>query len=234
MEEAESQLRRILGADFLAGRWGSLLRQPVSGGGPLNEISDTNLRRSLEISNWRMLRVGLLRELKQGRSLLKGPALIALKRLRDTSEAFTKWQKQIDEQAENLVRKAHGVPLIGQGWVSETELFNLVRDVVAPLAVVQHARLPWLGLQHLDIYVPDLGMAIEYMGEQHFRAVEFFGGEGALQQRKELDKKKAHLCRENGIQLVYVTPDDAMSVDTVEKLLARSKTRRSGHPIKIP
>lgn len=228
-EEAERQLRAILWVDFSANRWGSFLRQATSGGTPLEEISDANLRRSVEVSNWRTVRNGLLREIKEGRSLLKGEALAVLARLQENYDGFYARVQEIDEEAENIVRQARGIPLIGQGWISETELFNLVRDAVAPVTVVQHARFSWLGSQHLDIYVPDRDLAIEYMGEQHFRPVEFFGGEEALRKRKTLDKRKAQLCRENGVRLIYVTPDDEVSVDAVEKILARGETMRMEH-----
>jgi hypothetical protein len=232
-EQEENKLRGMLWDDFVANRWDSFLHRgraarPLT---PINKVSNLNLRKHLEEIDWWGVRNGLLDELKQGRSLLKGEALAILERLRDNRETYYGRLQEIEKRAENIVREALGVPLIGQGWVSETELFNLVQDAVAPLAVAQHARLPWLGMQHLDIYVPDLGLAIEYMGEQHFQAIEFFGGEEMLQRRKQLDRKKAELCRVNGVTLLYVTPDDEVAVNMVEKMLKRARTRRNRHAL---
>ena len=190
-EEAESELRELLYADFVLDRWSKFLCNPGSGGTPIEKIHDPNLRRSIEVTSWRMVRNGLIRDLENGRTLLSGPALGLLEQLHANYISFYERVGALDKEAENSVREAHAVPLIGQGWVSETELFRLVQDVVAPSASLQHARLPWLGRQHLDIYVPDLGLAIEYMGEQHYHPIEFFGGKEALKKRKELDKRKA-------------------------------------------
>lgn len=224
-EEAEKELRSILWHDFEMNRWGSFLRRAPLAGTPLHEISDDNFRRAVAESNWRTARNCLLKEFEKGESVLKGEALAVLARLHENYDRSYRLVDEIDKQAENIVREANGVPLIGQGWVSETELYNLVKDLVSPLDVVQHARSPWLGKQHLDIFIPQLDLAIEYMGEQHFRATEFFGGEDAFQKRKELDKRKGSLCRENGVKLVYVTADDEMSIASIEKILDRSRAK---------
>ena len=44
--------------------------------------------------------------------------------------------------------------------------------------------------QEIDILVPDVKLAIEYDGEQHFMAVPRFGGEEELKQTKRRDKLK--------------------------------------------
>jgi len=226
-EGAERELREILWADFVSDRWSIFLRKPGAGGTPIEKIRDVNLRRSIEVTSWRLVRNGLIRDLEEGQSLLTGTALTVLQRLHKNYVSFYERMDALDKEAENIVREAHAVPLIGQGWVSETELYRLVQDVVSPTAVVQHARLPWLDRQHLDIYVPDLGLAIEYMGEQHYRPIEFFGGKEALSKRKELDKRKAQLCRQHKVKLVYFTPEDEVSVNAIEKLLMRSKAGRN-------
>ena len=52
------------------------------------------------------------------------------------------------------------------------------------------------------LYIPSIRTAIEYQGIQHYRAVEFFGGEEALLQRQELDEQKRTLCCENQVRLI--------------------------------
>ena len=54
----------------------------------------------------------------------------------------------------------------------------------------------------LDIFIPSIGVAIEYQGIQHYEPVAVFGGEEKLQKRIELDKKKSELCKNNGIVLI--------------------------------
>ncbi len=95
-------------------------------------------------------------------------------------------------------------------WRHELTLFNAVRKLY-PDTLYQY-RPEWLGRQSLDIYIPSLRTAIEYQGIQHYHPVGFFGGEEALAQRQELDRRKRQLCGENGVRMVewpYSTePDD--------------------------
>lgn len=68
---------------------------------------------------------------------------------------------------------------------------------------VPQAKLEWLTPQSLDFYIPSLRLAIECQGEQHFVAVEHFGGEEKLERQIEYDERKRKLCEENGVELVY-------------------------------
>lgn len=73
--------------------------------------------------------------------------------------------------------------------------------------VIHHARPPWIGAMHLDIYFPDFGIAIEYQGRQHYQPVGFFGGEEAFQKSVERDKRKVMICRINGVQVIHVNKE---------------------------
>lgn len=123
--------------------------------------------------------------------------------------------------AENKVRDILGVPRIGEGWISETQLFNLVRMLFTDYEILREARTDWLGNQRLDIFIPNLSLAIEYQGEQHFKPVERFGGQAAFQEGQQRDKRKRQLCKENGVDLVYFTHAENLSVEWVEKKLSR-------------
>ncbi len=96
-------------------------------------------------------------------------------------------------------------------WKHELTLFDMIRKRY-PDTLYQY-RPDWLGRQSLDIYVPSIRTAVEYQGIQHYHPVEFFGGEEALLQRKELDQQKRILCEENGVRLIEwaydVQPTDA-------------------------
>lgn len=114
--------------------------------------------------------------------------------------------KDIIRQAENEVREKHGVPYIGEGWVAETQLYYAIKEAFTDLEVQQHASPEWLGRQHLDIFLPELNIAIEYQGAQHDEPIDFFGGEEAFAQTQERDRRKRELCEANGVKLVYVRP----------------------------
>lgn len=111
---------------------------------------------------------------------------------------------ELMREAENTFREERDIPRVGEGWVAETALFYEVRAAFPDETVIQHGRPKWLGRQHLDIFMPDRGVAVEYQGEQHDRPVEFFGGEEAFRKNVERDLKKLALCKRNGVRVVYV------------------------------
>jgi len=108
------------------------------------------------------------------------------------------------KQAEDLYRESTGMPKIGEGWISETELYYRITEAFQEHEVVHHGSPDWLGRQHLDIYLPRVNIALEYQGTQHYVAVDFFGGQEALEKTKERDERKRIKCYENGCSLIYV------------------------------
>ena len=96
-------------------------------------------------------------------------------------------------------------------WKHELSLFHAVRWLY-PDTLYQY-RPDWLGRQSLDLYIPSLRTAIEYQGIQHYLPVEFFGGEEALSQRRDLDRVKKELCTANSVQLI----EWPYSVDPTDK-----------------
>ena len=96
-------------------------------------------------------------------------------------------------------------------WKHELSLFHAVRGLY-PDTLYQY-RPDWLGRQSLDLYIPSLRTAIEYQGIQHYLPVEFFGGEEALSQRRDLDRVKKELCEANSVRLI----EWPYSLDPTEK-----------------
>lgn len=92
-------------------------------------------------------------------------------------------------------------------WISENKLHSIIKRKFLKHEVVQHASPAWLSPQHLDIYVPELALAIEYMGIQHYEPVDIFGGEEGYIKTVERDKKKQEICSRAGIKLFYVRYD---------------------------
>lgn len=101
-------------------------------------------------------------------------------------------------------------------WVAENQLYQILRRLLKGMEVVQHARPTWLEPQHLDVYVPQAGIAVEYMGQQHFQPLEFFGGEAAFQLVIERDRKKAELCKNHGVELIRVRFDEDIGIRAKE------------------
>jgi hypothetical protein len=132
-------------------------------------------------------------------------------------------EKNIDErEAENEIRDLLGIPHIGEGWVSERELLNMVKDIFPKNEIVHQASPEWLGRQRLDIFVPEFRLAIEYQGRQHYDPVPFFGGEEGFQQTRGRDKLKARLCSENGVTMVFFRYDEMLTKEFVEARIKRT------------
>lgn len=124
-----------------------------------------------------------------------------------------------EKEAENCVRDLTGVPRVGEKWINETLLYKYVDGLLPDVEVQREASPQWLGRQRLDIYVPALSLAIEYQGQQHFYAVDFFGGEKALEKNKERDRIKAQKCRNQNVALIYFSYKDELSENLVAKRL---------------
>nr|MCR5791394.1 hypothetical protein [Lachnospiraceae bacterium] len=110
-------------------------------------------------------------------------------------------------EAENMYRKSVGLYEVGDGWVSETLLFKQIEAAFPDLEVLQHYSPSFLGRQHYDIYIPKYMIALEYQGDQHFRPIDFFGGEKAFLQNQKRDEKKRKLSEKHGVKLIEVLPD---------------------------
>lgn len=137
----------------------------------------------------------------------------------DNSEVANTISK-LSREAENTVREEMGIPKVGEGWVSETELYYKLKSRFSNIEIIHHARPKWIGRQHLDIYIPSLKVAIEYQGLQHFKPIEYFGRDQAYQAQLKRDSRKKRKCKVNGVRLIYVQPDytfDELVKEIIEK-----------------
>lgn len=107
-------------------------------------------------------------------------------------------------QLENATRESQGLPRIGEGWITETELYYAIKASFPEMKVEQHASPAWLGRQHLDVYIPRKKVALEFQGDQHDRPIDYFGGEQAFEATQKRDALKQDLCTKNGVRLIYV------------------------------
>lgn len=133
----------------------------------------------------------------------------------------------IMRRAENMVRQEAGVPGVGEGWISETALFREIQSAFPSEPVQQHASPPWLGRQHLDVYLPDRKVGVEFQGLQHDEPVAYFGGEESYLATRKRDARKKSLCTRNGIVLVYVRPGYVLA-DVIAEIAVKSTPMISG------
>ncbi len=106
---------------------------------------------------------------------------------------------------ENSFREDKGLPRIGEGWVSETNLYNELKShFKSSVTIIHHGKPRWLKRQHVDIWFPKFKIGIEYHGEQHFKPIDFFGGQDGFVKGQERDERKRELFKKNGATLIEV------------------------------
>ncbi len=121
--------------------------------------------------------------------------------------------------ANNMIRDELGFSRIGEKWATETKLYKIISKIFNKVSVIHHFRDKWLDRLELDIFIPSINVAIEYHGIQHFKAMDFWGGEQGFLKTKERDKKKVRLCKENGVLLIIFTHKDEINIQNVKQRL---------------
>lgn len=111
---------------------------------------------------------------------------------------------------ENKVREDMGFRKIGDGWVSETMLYNIIAKIFPKDNIIRHFRPQWLDKLELDIYLPERKLGFEYQGIQHYKPIEYWGGEYGFKVVQEHDKRKKELCVENNVTLICVDYDEPL------------------------
>lgn len=104
-------------------------------------------------------------------------------------------------------------------WKNEELMYRCIQNVCKGKTVVYQHHPHFLGHQSYDAYIPELKVAFEYQGQQHFEPVDFFGGKENFEQQVDRDKRKKQLSRENGITLIYVNYDEDVSDELIRRKL---------------
>jgi hypothetical protein len=115
--------------------------------------------------------------------------------------------REVVRRAENLLRETNKLPRVGEGWISETSLYYSIKNAFPQTPVIQHGRPDWLGAQHLDVWLPEWKIGVEYHGAQHFKPVEIFGGSQGFDATQKRDSRKANLCAKNNVPLIVATEE---------------------------
>ena len=106
-------------------------------------------------------------------------------------------------------------------WVNESLLGNLITEMFKGITVYRNYRPQILGGLELDIFLPEFNLGIEYQGIQHEKPVDLWGGEEGFLQRQENDKRKAALCKQHKIDLVYFWHYEDITKELIEKKLGK-------------
>lgn len=80
-------------------------------------------------------------------------------------------------------------------------------------------------LLRYDFYLPDYQLYIEYQGEQHYKAVDFFGGKKKFEEVQYYDRLKRQYAQENLLEISY---KDYNSIDNIlESVVQRLAEKRT-------
>lgn len=106
-------------------------------------------------------------------------------------------------------------------WLREAEMYQSIKQIFPDALVLREASPPWLGRQRLDVFLPQLCLALEYQGEQHYLPIAAFGGAEALARTVERDALKKRLCHENSVELVCIRFDESLTTSSLRHRLRR-------------
>ena len=87
----------------------------------------------------------------------------------------------------------------------------------------------WANKKRYDFCIEEKKILIECQGIQHYKSIEYFGGENEYKKRIKNDKKKKKLAKENGYKLIYYTEKklkekkEITDIETLKKLLMNEK-----------
>ena len=95
----------------------------------------------------------------------------------------------------------------GRGSEPQRYLYRLIKNIYPNLSVIYEQEIPDLR-QRFDILVKELGIAVEYDGEQHEHYIEHFHGNmNGFIEGKHRDGLKNRWAEENGIKVVRLSGD---------------------------
>ncbi len=132
---------------------------------------------------------------------------------------LNKPRRELGNAVQNITRAEFGVRAVGEGWISETQLFYMICRLFPGEQVLRHYRPEWMDGLELDVYLPARRLALEYQGQQHFRPIKAWGGEEALGQLKTRDARKAEICRQAGVHLVTVDYTEPLTDEHIRERL---------------
>ncbi len=140
------------------------------------------------------------------------------------------FRRKFTSKVENIARAEFGFKKIGEGWVNETLLYNTITHIYPSQTIIRHHRPDWLDRLELDIFLPELKLAFEYQGQQHFHAIKAWGGEKALINLQERDRKKAHLCSQHGITLIPIDYTEPLTEGYLHQVISQKTDKvRNGN-----
>lgn len=67
----------------------------------------------------------------------------------------------------------------------------------------------------VDFYLPQHNIVIEYNGGQHYKSIDYFGGQKALERQQERDMAVRQYCKEHKIRLIEIPYTEFDNIETI-------------------
>lgn len=129
------------------------------------------------------------------------------------------WEATITDRC----NKNSGCPFCANEMnVSEHRMLELLRNTFKGKEVKYCYRPKWLNRMELDVYIPELRLGFEYQGIQHFKPIDFFGGEKAYLAQAHRDRQKKKICDNHKVTIIYFYYDEALTKSLVMQKLTNA------------
>lgn len=102
--------------------------------------------------------------------------------------------------ARDHIYKKYGCPKCTESILEQEVRHLLINNKIE---YTQHYRTQWLERKTIDFFLPQYSIGIECQGIQHFKSIDYFGGDKMFIEQIERDNLKRKLCEEHGIKLLY-------------------------------
>lgn len=103
-----------------------------------------------------------------------------------------------------------GCPICNESLLEKNTRDYFNKNGIKFIARATKKDFSWIGLQHLDFYLPDYNVAIECQGPQHLQKGKYYFGyedvEKQFIKQLKLDIEKFKKCDYNGLKLFYLLP----------------------------
>ena len=126
----------------------------------------------------------------------------------------------------NIICKVHGIfeqeassHLVGTGCPicklskGEERIYRYLVD--KDISFEREKKFKQLGNKRFDFYLPKLNTIIEFDGEQHFKEVDFFGGEVGFRKRQASDLIKNQYCEDNSIKMLRIPYTELNNINNI-------------------
>lgn len=109
----------------------------------------------------------------------------------------------IFEQVASYHLAGNGCPTCSESHMERTVRNFFKRNHVHFESQKTFEWLVFEGKMHLDFFLPEYGVAVECQGGQHFKSVNWFGGDAMYRKTIARDETKKRLCNQHGIEVLY-------------------------------